>query len=116
MNRPQLTSLQFLRATAAILVAYAHSIDLQMIYASSIQQNFYYLQNFGAFGVDLFFVISGFIISYSAERYKGARDASAFLIHRFKRINPVYYIATLLFIAISLHSWIRNGHSSVPGR
>lgn len=113
MIRPQLNAIQFLRATAAILVAYAHSIDLQMKYAVSIQQHFYNLQNFGAFGVDIFFVISGFIISYSAERYIGAKDAYAFLLHRFRRINPVYYIVTLLFIAIRLHSWIRDGHSSL---
>ena len=118
MIRPQLNSIQVLRATAAILVAYAHSIDLQILqikYPDSIQQHFYYLQNFGAFGVDIFFVISGFIISYSAGRYKGGRDGYAFLLHRFKRINPVYYIATLLFIAIRTHSWIRDGHSSLTG-
>jgi len=76
--------------------------------AHSFQQDFLYLQNFGAFGVDIFFVISGFIIPYSAGRYKGARDGYAFLSHRFKRVNPVYYLVTLLLIITSLHSWIRD--------
>ncbi|HEY4060249.1 MAG TPA: acyltransferase [Puia sp.] len=108
--RTQLNSIQYLRAIAAILVAYSHSIDLQMNYsgAHSFQQDFVYLQNFGAFGVDLFFVISGFIISYSAERYKGIRDGSTFLRHRFRRLNPVYYIVTLLYILMSVHARLRD--------
>jgi peptidoglycan/LPS O-acetylase OafA/YrhL len=111
--RSQLNSIQSLRAIAAILVAYAHSVDLQRNYmhAHSFQQHFFYLPGFGSFGVDLFFVISGFIISYSAGRYTGGPDGYAFLGHRFKRINPFYYLATLLFIIIKcLHAFLKNRH------
>jgi exopolysaccharide production protein ExoZ len=60
----KLNSIQYLRAIASILVVYCHAIDIQVYFGISRQQNFYYLQNFGAIGVDLFFVISGFIITY----------------------------------------------------
>ena len=99
----KLNAIQFLRALAAILVAYAHSIDLQMRYAHSFQQDFFYLQNFGAFGVDIFFVISGFIIPYSAGSYEGAREGRLFFFKRFRRVNPVYYLSTLLFIGTMIH-------------
>lgn len=98
----RLKSIQALRALAAILVAYAHSIDLQMGFAVSWQQNFYFLQNFGAIGVDLFFVISGFIITYVAREAVGAREGGRFVLKRFIRVNPVYYVASLLHESIAL--------------
>jgi len=62
---------------------------------------------FGSFGVDIFFVISGFIISYSAGRYIGMTRAKEFLVHRFLRLNPVYYLATLLLLLSDLHKLIQ---------
>jgi peptidoglycan/LPS O-acetylase OafA/YrhL len=96
----KLSSIQLLRAIAIILVVYAHSIDLQMIFSHSFQQDFFYLQNFGAFGVDLFFVVSGFVISMVATRYNGARAGFRFLARRFTRLNPVYYLASALFLPV----------------
>ncbi|MDP4247265.1 MAG: acyltransferase family protein, partial [Bacteroidota bacterium] len=85
-------SIQFLRAMAALFVVYAHSIDLQMKYAISGEQHFFHLQNFGAIGVDIFFILSGFIISYTARSDSGLKAGRRFLLKRFLRINPVYYI------------------------
>jgi peptidoglycan/LPS O-acetylase OafA/YrhL len=77
---------------------HAHSIDLQMLFSVSWQQNFYYLQNFGAIGVDIFFVISGFIITFIAHKYTGFNSGAEFLVKRFIRINPIYYFASILFL------------------
>jgi peptidoglycan/LPS O-acetylase OafA/YrhL len=98
----KLYSIQFLRAVAAILVVYVHAIDLQMVYSHSFQQDFLYLQNFGAIGVDIFFAISGFIITYVAGKYTGMNAGLNFLVKRFIRINPIYYIASFAFLL--LHS------------
>jgi peptidoglycan/LPS O-acetylase OafA/YrhL len=100
IHQMKLNSIQFLRAVAALLVVYQHSMDLQMSYAVSWQQNFYHLYNFGCIGVDLFFVISGFIITYVAYKYMGLSEGLLFIIKRFTRINLLYYIATLLFLGV----------------
>jgi exopolysaccharide production protein ExoZ len=47
--------------------------------------------HYGSFGVDLFFVLSGFIIAYSADR-----NSRHFLVHRLIRVLPPYWVATLL--------------------
>lgn len=96
----KLNSIQLLRALAVILVVYAHSIDLQMKYSVSRQQRFFFLQDFGAIGVDIFFTISGFIITYVANRYIGTREGYSFLKKRFFRINPIYYIASLIYLVL----------------
>jgi len=98
----KLNSIQFLRAVAALLVVYEHSMDFQMHFGKSAQQNFYYLKGFGCIGVDLFFVISGFIITYVANKYNGIDEGLHFLGKRFYRINPVYYIASILYLGVTL--------------
>jgi len=103
----KLDSIQFLRAVAATLVVYAHSIDLSQQYGKSAQEGFHFLSDVGCIGVDLFFVISGFIITYVAGKYTGAGEGVKFLQKRFYRINPIYYIATALFIfTIMIRFWM----------
>lgn len=51
----------------------------------------------GAFGVDLFFIISGFIICYSTERIEKF-PAISFAMKRFFRIYPLLFVALTLFI------------------
>lgn len=98
----RVNSIQFLRGVAALLVVYEHSMDVATRYGTSWQQKLYHLDNFGCIGVDLFFVISGFIITYVANKYSGFNDGTHFLQKRFNRINPVYYIATLLCLVVFL--------------
>jgi exopolysaccharide production protein ExoZ len=98
----RLSSIQFLRAVAVLLVVYTHSMNIQMQFGHSWQQTFYHLDNFGCIGVDLFFVISGFIIMFIANKYKGANEAMYFIGKRFLRINPIYYIATFLIFGFLL--------------
>ncbi len=50
----------------------------------------------GGYGVHLFFVVSGFVILMSLER----STASQFLISRFTRLYPVYWLACLLTFAV----------------
>src|SRR4051812_12308594 len=97
----RLNSIQFLRALAVLLVVYVHAADKHLS-AASFQQNFYFLKNFGAIGVDIFFNISGFIISYVASKYMGLWEGLGFLKKRFFRINPVYYLASLALLALLL--------------
>ena len=103
----KLYSIQFLRALAALLVVYCHSIDLQVKHAVSYQQNFFHLQDFGAIGVDIFFVISGFIISFIGHDINGRQQTYQFLKKRFVRINPYYYLVSA--VAFLLFLYQNNG-------
>ncbi|WP_342114013.1 acyltransferase family protein [Pseudoduganella sp. OTU4001] len=55
----------------------------------------------GAMGVDLFFLISGFIMVYTTQGASGPRDAALFTVKRFARIWPAYAVVTILWIFIS---------------
>jgi peptidoglycan/LPS O-acetylase OafA/YrhL len=104
-------SIQFLRAIAILLVLYIHALDMGASTGPSLQWSFFHLPYFGSVGVDIFFVISGFIITWSAGRYLGSREALRFLRNRFLRLIPVYWIATALFLAIQLHHWLKGDPS-----
>lgn len=54
---------------------------------------------FGGIGVDLFFIISGFVMALSARRFVGPSMASQFLLQRFLRIAPLLYLISLVIYA-----------------
>ncbi|ASJ72931.1 acyltransferase family protein [Granulosicoccus antarcticus] len=88
----RLHALQYLRAVAALAVVYSHTV----IQVADYQQ---YLTDAGSFGVDIFFVISGFIMIYIA---KPSDTPVNFFIHRIRRVAPMYWFFTLLMAAILL--------------
>ncbi|BAQ44903.1 MULTISPECIES: acyltransferase family protein [Methylobacterium] len=58
-------------------------------------------------GVDVFFVISGFIIVHAAAPLHGRPGAGrVFLAHRIARVVPLYWLATTLYLALA---WLRPG-------
>ncbi len=91
-------TLQILRGIAAWLVVYHHY--MQMFYAfesASWLGGFFVTQ--GAFGVDLFFVLSGFVMTYTMANHQ--YRAPAFIINRVLRIVPVYWFYTLLLVLLA---------------
>jgi peptidoglycan/LPS O-acetylase OafA/YrhL len=102
----RLLSVQALRAIAALLVVSVHSIDAAELYSSPRQSRFFHWGNYGACGVDIFFAISGFIVSQvavrMADRNPEAPSATArqFLTRRITRIYPLYWILTAVVIAM----------------
>jgi peptidoglycan/LPS O-acetylase OafA/YrhL len=62
---------------------------------------------FGAFGVDIFFVISGFVMYHSSAT--ADRPIAPFLVARFFRIVPLYWLATLILVAIYYAGYHPNG-------
>jgi exopolysaccharide production protein ExoZ len=104
-----------MRAVAALLVLVYHvgrEIDWQDPSAGAV---FLPLAGVCDFGVDFFFVISGFVMVYvTAGRPGGARAARDFFGRRLIRIAPMYWIATLLFILpvlIAPQTLHRRGYS-----
>ncbi|MEQ9824196.1 MAG: acyltransferase [Puniceicoccaceae bacterium] len=91
-----LQSIQLLRAIAAIMVVVFHANSLV---AEKIPSHKF--SNTGAAGVDLFFVISGFVMVYSCRNLFAQRGAfSGFLLKRAIRILPTYYLFTTLTLCI----------------
>lgn len=95
-----LPGLDGLRGIAILLVMFFHLA--QMKPASSIDSIFYKLTSYGWSGVDLFFVLSGFLITGILIDAKGAENYFRnFYVRRALRIFPLYYgfFAALLFLS-----------------
>jgi peptidoglycan/LPS O-acetylase OafA/YrhL len=95
----QLKSIQALRAVAALGVLTLHAATEKVTFLGGEPGPF---KNFllGAAGVDLFFVISGFVMVYSSESLFGRRDGPRkFLSRRIARIGPLYWAVTAAIIA-----------------
>ncbi|MES2741615.1 MAG: acyltransferase [Pseudomonadota bacterium] len=85
--------LQGLRGLAALLVVLTHG--RYFLTGTPGQALGEALLRPGAAGVDLFFLISGFIMVHAtAASHGGAGDASRYLLKRFFRIWPVYAVLT----------------------
>lgn len=99
-QREKLASVQGLRAVAALLVVWTHSIGAAQAYQPTRQASFFNLAGWGACGLDIFFVISGFIVSLVAARAVEKKEQSAgqFLSRRLTRIYPLYWILTAVVI------------------
>lgn len=102
MSGPRLHNIQILRAIAALLVVVHHVSDaLEREGLHWFVHSLGALDQMGAAGVDLFFVISGFIMVHvGGSGFLGRREALGFLRRRFLRIYPAYWIVTGIAIAI----------------
>ena len=68
----------------------------------------------GAMGVDLFFLISGFIMVVTTRGSDGsAANAARFMIRRFARIWPLYAISTMMFLI--LFPWRGSQYTTSAG-
>lgn len=83
MSRKQLESIQAIRGIAAVLVVYFHTC---------------HAPKFGAFGVDIFFVLSGAVMAMLMAQGPTGMD---FLVRRLVRIVPLYFLATTAAYAVS---------------
>ena len=92
--RTQLLSIQYLRGLAALSVLGTHTLQWPLAEINMV------LLKTGRLGVDVFFVISGFIITTIAG--DGRFDPKEFLIRRAFRIVPAYWAATLLITILAL--------------
>lgn len=92
-------NIQCLRAFAALVVVFMHSISTSASYGfEPIFLRFFW--GWGAFGVDIFFVISGFVMVHSLLRRP--QNAREFLISRLIRIVPLYWFLTSIVLALYL--------------
>jgi len=90
---PVVITVQYLRALAAGLVVLHHALNVPALAP-------YYTKPFGTFGVDLFFVISGYIMW--ATTCGRERGPAKFWRARIARVVPLYWIFTSLFVVVAL--------------
>ncbi|SIR11393.1 exopolysaccharide production protein ExoZ [Rhizobium sp. RU20A] len=87
-ERNRLFSVQYMRGWAATLVVFAHTFEHPLS-----EPNHAFLVS-GRYGVEVFFVISGFIITCSV---KGRQFSPVeFMLRRIARVVPLYWLVTLL--------------------
>jgi exopolysaccharide production protein ExoZ len=86
-------TIQFLRAAAAGLIVVHHAMA-----PPALQP--YYRHVFGEFGVDVFFVISGYIMWTTTAA--AHRSPAAFWAARIVRIVPLYWLFTTLFLGVAV--------------
>src|SRR5262245_49803107 len=98
--RATILEIQILRAVAALAVVVMHiGIDLRYWGKATITWT-----DVGNAGVDLFFVISGFIMVFIAWEQFGRRDAPVdFFVRRLIRIVPLYWLVTTGYVLASSH-------------
>lgn len=105
-NRQYFTLINQLRGVASLLVVWAHLVGQYLertdrgwipyaVVDRFVQKPLAIIQDFGWFGVALFFFISGFVISHAATRESG----SEFVVKRVLRIYPPLIFSLVLIFA-----------------
>lgn len=106
----KIDSIQALRGIAVLLVVLAHLFKIEQKYSSSlILPDFFFG---GISGVDIFFVISGFImVTVTHGCFQKPNACAEFLYHRLTRIYPIYwFFAALVFIIWCINpEWVNHG-------
>jgi exopolysaccharide production protein ExoZ len=99
---PTISGVQLLRALAATAVVATH-VQYDFVHHLGLPNALPEWFGFLGAGVHLFFVISGFIMVYSAERLFGRPTGpSEFLRRRIARIIPLYWTVTTVMLAYDL--------------
>ncbi|MEO5684466.1 MAG: acyltransferase [Chitinophagaceae bacterium] len=98
----RIPELDGLRGMAILLVLSFHYINNELIHSTGrLGKVLAKLTSFGWVGVDLFFVLSGFLIGSILIRNTGSsRYFSSFYLRRMVRIIPNYYLLLLIFLVI----------------
>lgn len=95
----KIANIQIMRGIAALAVTFFHVAGTQE--KEGLNGWMFSLFNgWGSWGVDLFFIISGYVMAISLSR---SNDTAAhFLLKRLIRIYPLYLILTVLYCLISI--------------
>lgn len=93
----RLKEVDALRGLAAMAVVLFHlTTQFERLYTPARTASISF--EHGHYGVNLFFVISGFVIFMTLERTRTAAD---FLVSRFSRLYPTYWLAVMLTFGIT---------------
>ncbi|MDQ6703410.1 MAG: acyltransferase [Pseudomonadota bacterium] len=105
-------NVQALRALAAYGVVLHHMIFSLNPHVGAARFDIDF--HMGATGVDVFFVISGFIMAETTHRR--SMSPAEFIQHRLARIVPVYWLLTVLTVTVAAAGFSLFGHSAISAR
>lgn len=93
-----INNIQALRAFAALNVVFYHILGASISYEMPAPL-FLFLKDWGQNGVDIFFIISGFLMIFIHE--KNPKSSFEFIKNRVERIVPVYWLLTLAYLSLA---------------
>ncbi len=103
MRSGRVDSLQVLRFLAAFLVLCGHAQQALVARAPQVAGSFGFIPLDWGLGVDVFFLISGFVMYYMMQnRFGQPGVASDFLRRRIIRVVPLYWLFTTLVLVMGL--------------
>jgi exopolysaccharide production protein ExoZ len=111
----KLTSIQSLRGFAALAVCLAHLHAVESKFGGAPLLGNWAISGFG--GVDLFFVISGFVMVWVTRAEQGQPSAlPAFWLARFLRIYPLWWLVLSAIVAVWMvkPAWVYASHLTDP--
>lgn len=98
-----LNNLQYLRGIAALLVVIGHTLQLMSEKLAPISNPLIrHFEQTGAIGVDVFFVISGFIMFHVTPDDIGPAATRTFWLRRLIRVMPLYWVMTTIVVLFYL--------------
>lgn len=119
MKQGKIESLQVLRGVAAMMVVAHHAGRAVSIHRPAdlvyhgFPERLVDLIDLSAVGVDIFFILSGFLMLHIAAPYFNREESVGnFLLHRVVRIWPLYLIATIAVLAPAVGKFALHGVAS----
>lgn len=100
----QLRSIQYLRGIAAVMVLMTH-----VFRNADVLTDYHFI---GAGGVDIFFVISGFLMWSITS--KSDQTSPQFFVDRLARIVPLYWITTLAIVCFASFTMFYSDADTAP--
>lgn len=98
MDKKRIESLDALRGLAALVVMLRHYTTIFSI-DYGVPNNFNFEFKYGYLGVELFFLISGFVIFMTIEQVNTSKE---FIVKRFVRLYPTYWLSILITTIVIL--------------
>lgn len=101
--KQKIESIQALRGVAVLAVVFCHYSQFYTFSNSKINS----ILSSGIWGVDLFFIISGFVAAYSIPYHaKSLVCGFDYFVKRLIRIFPLYFLVTLLSCGSKPSAWL----------